>query len=93
MFYDCRFLQLDALISTRVHDIPSLQYSQHNKKKISDIASLAASIATSGTVVKVSSSNPNKLPIVAQIDHYLLSTGLGLGFPFILKAVGSDKDA
>ncbi|GHU52160.1 hypothetical protein FACS189496_1820 [Bacilli bacterium] len=95
MFYDCKYLQLDGLISTRIHDIPSLQYVQSKNKggNIKKIGGLASNIITSGTTVQVSSSNPNKLSIVQQIDHYILNTSLGLGYPFFEKSVVDDQEA
>jgi hypothetical protein len=87
-------LQYDALVSTRINDIPNLQYIQktHNSGATSMVKSMS-SIITSGSTTYATSSLINKLPIVKDIDHYLLSTALGLGFPFIERIDDSDENA
>jgi hypothetical protein len=83
---------MDAFVSTRLFDLPALQYRKSTSSFGKTLKSIA-NVATSGINVQAESSMVNKLPIVNSIDHYLLTTSLGLGFPFMVKGVSGDTNA
>jgi hypothetical protein len=83
---------MDAFISTRIHDIPTLQYKTRGSSGgIASMLKSAVNLASTGTNITVGSSAANKLPIVNEIDHYILTTSLGIGYPFSAKPSSGDE--
>lgn len=73
---ECRHLQKDALINTRLHDIPALQYHK------TAINLLKTGTMTHHGATSAAQSYTNNLPIIQAIDHKILTTSLGLSYPF-----------
>jgi hypothetical protein len=69
-------MQKEAIINTRMHDIPSLQYHK------SAMSLLKSGTMTHGGATASTQSFTNNLPILAAIDHKILTTSLGLSYPF-----------
>jgi hypothetical protein len=61
-------------------------YKKQSVNSITKVAKSIGELATAGTVVNSSNNSLNRLPIVREIDHYVLTSGLGLGSPFMIKS-------
>jgi hypothetical protein len=86
MLFDCKHMQRDAIINTRLHDIPALQYGDGALKAIG-LGSLSGHGAKTGQASKV-----NSLSITNAIDHKILTTSLGLSYPFFSKSSIADEN-
>jgi hypothetical protein len=78
-------MQRDAIINTRLHDIPALQYADGALKAIG-MGSLSGHSAKAGQASMV-----NNLTITSAIDHKILTTSLGLSYPFFSKSSIADE--
>jgi hypothetical protein len=80
LLYDCKYLQQEALINTRLYDVPSLQYHKSALKLLkSGVMSTAGSRAAGQSLISAS-------PIISAIDQKILTTSLGLSYPFFARA-------
>jgi len=76
--FNCKYLQRDCFINSRLYDVPSLQMKGISKKGIS---------ASGGASDYIKSTN-----LAKAIDHKILTTSLGLSFPFYSRASIATKD-
>jgi hypothetical protein len=58
----------------------------HKNSAIKGVSTIG-SMATTGSVIKTDSVSLNQLPIISEIDHYILSSSLALGSPFSSKTI------
>jgi len=83
VFYDCKYQQFDMFLTSRLWDTPSLMYKKVKMSGASNIKSIAGTVT--GISLNAGNATPNSLPVVHEIDHFLLSTALAVGCPFIIK--------
>jgi hypothetical protein len=74
-------MQKDAIINTRLHDIPALQYRK------SSFSMLKSGKMNHAGATSATQSYTNNLPILAAIDHKILTTSLGISYPFFAHSI------
>jgi hypothetical protein len=84
--FDCKYLQKEAIYNTRLHDIPALQYK--------NASAVNKTNYYSGHQLKHSTHSAiSKLSLTNSIDHKILTSSLGLSYPFYSRASIADASS